>query len=101
MPDDAVAAFLEVVPERAFDEPLMALLRAEGFSEIRLMHGASEFGKDVIAKRDGKQWAFQSKAGNVKLADWRQLTGQLDKLRTNNYSGPEFDASLPEKPFWW
>lgn len=75
----------------------MALLRAEGFSEIRLMHGASEFGKDVIAKRDGKQWAFQSKAGNVKLADWRRLTGQLNELRTNNYSGPEFDSSLPRE----
>jgi hypothetical protein len=93
--DDAVAAFLEVVPERAFDEPLMALLRAEGFDEIRLTHGVSEFGKDVIAKRDGRQWAFQSKAGDVKQADWRQLTGQLDELRNNNVSGPEFDSSLP------
>jgi hypothetical protein len=93
--DDAVAAFLEVVPERAFDEPLMALLRAEGFEEIRLTHGAGEFGKDIIARRDGRQWAFQSKAGDVKQADWRLLTGQLDELRNSNLSGPEFDSSLP------
>jgi hypothetical protein len=95
--DDAVAAFIDGVPERAFDEPLMALLRAEGFEEIRLTHGPTEFGKDVVAKRDGKQWAFQSKAGDIKQSDWRSLVGQLDELRTSDYSGPEFDPKLPRE----
>ncbi len=98
MLDDAVAAFIDGVPERAFDEPLMALLRAEGFEEIRLTHGPAEFGKDVVARRDGKQWAFQSKAGDIRQSDWRGLVGQLDELRISDYSGPEFDSRLPREP---
>ena len=54
MLSDAVAVYLESVSERAFDEPLMALLRARGFTSVRLVHGAREFGKDVIAQRDGE-----------------------------------------------
>jgi Restriction endonuclease len=95
--DDAVAAFLDSVSERAFDEPLLALLRADGFSEVRLTHGQSEFGKDIIAKRDGAQWAFQSKAGNIGVGEWRLLTGQLDELRLSDYAGPEFDATLARR----
>ena len=45
MLDDAVDAFLDAVGERAFDEPLMAMLRAEGFTDVRLVHGQAEFGK--------------------------------------------------------
>jgi HJR/Mrr/RecB family endonuclease len=66
--DDAVGAFLEQVSERAFDEPLMALLRVEGYTEVRLVHGQFEAGKDVIAQKDGEQWVFQSKAGNLTMA---------------------------------
>jgi hypothetical protein len=95
--DDAVAAFLDSVSERAFDEPLLALLRADGFSEVRLTHGQSEFGKDIIAKRDGEQWAFQSKAGNIGLGEWRLLTGQLDELRLSDYAGPEFDSTFARR----
>jgi len=96
--DDAIGAFIDGVPERAFDEPLMALLRAEGFEEVRLTHGPAEFGKDVIAKRDGKQWAFQSKAGNIGQPEWRYLEGQFNELRRSAYSGPEFDTGLPREP---
>ncbi len=45
MLDDAVAAFLDAVGERDFDEPLMALLRAEGYTDVRLVHGETEFGR--------------------------------------------------------
>jgi hypothetical protein len=96
--DDAVAAFLEHVPERAFDEPFMALLRAEGYSHVSLSHGQSEFGKDIVARRDRTQWAFQSKAGNINQRTWGQITGQLDELRLSNLAGPDFDPELPRKP---
>jgi hypothetical protein len=96
--DDAVAAFLETVSERALDEPFMALLRAQGFSDVGLTHGPAEFGKDVVARRDGKQWAFQSKAGNIGQGDWRHIVGQLDELRLSEYAGPEFDRELPRCP---
>jgi hypothetical protein len=96
--DDAVAAYLKTVSERAFDEPVMALLRARGFVSVRLVHGAREFGKDVIAQRDGEQWAFQSKAGDIGQSDWRNLTGQLDELRVVNLGHGAFDTDLPRRP---
>jgi hypothetical protein len=96
--DDAVAAFLDSVSERALDEPLLALLRSEGFSHVHLTHGQAEFGKDVIGRRDGEQWAFQSKAGDIGQPQWRTLAGQLDELRLSSYTGPNFDAALPRHP---
>jgi hypothetical protein len=95
--DDAVAAFLDSVPERALDEPLLALLRAQGFSDVHLTHGQEEFGKDIVARRDGEQWVFQSKAGNIGQPQWRSLLGQLDELRLSDYAGPELDTTLPRR----
>jgi hypothetical protein len=94
MLDDAVDAYLDSVSERAFDEPLLALLRAQGFVDIHLVHGGFEFGNDVIAKRDGRQWAFQSKAGDINLRVWRELRGQLDDLRTSTLSHIAYDTTL-------
>jgi hypothetical protein len=93
-----VDAFLDSVTERAFDEPLLALLRAQGFERVRLTHGSAEFGKDAIAQRGGEQWAWQSKAGDVGQADFRQMTGQLDELRLSNYAHPDFDPTLRRRP---
>lgn len=98
MLSDAVAAYLDAVSERAFDDPLMALLRARGFASVRLVHGAREFGKDVIAQRDGEQWGFQSKAGNIGQSEWRALTGQLDELRVVNLGHGAFNTDLPRRP---
>ncbi|HZV72680.1 MAG TPA: restriction endonuclease [Conexibacter sp.] len=98
MLDDAVAAFLETVSERALDEPLLALLRAQGFEQVQPTHGPTEFGKDIVAQKGGEQWAFQSKAGNIGQSAWREITGQLDELRLSNYAGPGFDPSLPRQP---
>jgi hypothetical protein len=99
--DDAVAGFLAAVTEREFDEPLLALLRASGFDDIHYLHGAVEFGKDVIAKReqDGErtQFVFQSKAGDLSLGGWTGVAGQLDLLRNDRHAHPNFDATLPRQ----
>jgi hypothetical protein len=95
--DDAVAAFLESVSERAFDEPFMAMLRAAGYEEVRLVHGQVEFGKDVIAQRDGEQWVFQSKAGDLNLTEFRPVRDQLYDLRMSDLSAPGFSAQLPRR----
>ena len=97
MLDDAVDAFLKTVRERAFDEPFMAMLRSEGFTEIRLVHGQVEFGKDVIAQRDGEQWVFQSKAGDLNLTQFRPVRDQLYDLRMSDLSAPGFDRELPRR----
>ncbi|MFN2468892.1 MAG: restriction endonuclease [Gaiellaceae bacterium] len=97
MLDDAVAAFLDTVGERAFDEPFMAMLRAEGFTDVRLVHGQVEFGKDVIAKRNGEQWVFQTKAGDLNLTEFRPVRDQLYDLRMSDLSAPGFDKDLPRR----
>lgn len=97
MLDDAVAAFLDSVSERAFDEPLLALLRAQGYTDVHLVHGAREFGKDVIGRKGGEQWGLQSKAGNIGQRDWRELVGQLDELRLVNLGHGSFDTRLPRR----
>ncbi len=97
MLEGPVDAFLDSVTERAFDEPLLALLRADGFKSVRLTHGSAEFGKDAIARKGGEQWAWQSKAGDVGQRDFRQMTGQLDELRLSNYAHPDFDQDLPRR----
>ncbi|MEJ7656271.1 MAG: restriction endonuclease [Thermoleophilaceae bacterium] len=97
MLDDAVAAFLSRVSERSFDEPFMALLRAEGYTEVRLVHGQVEFGKDIIARKTGEQWVFQSKAGDLNLAEFRPVREQLYDLRMSDLSAPGFDKDLPRR----
>lgn len=98
MLDDAVAAFLDSVSERAFDEPLLALLRAEGYTDVHLVHGAREFGRDVIGRKDGEQWGLQSKAGDIGQREWRELVGQLDELRLVNLGHGSFDTRLRRRP---
>jgi len=95
---DAVAAFLSSVSERAFDQIMLAILRAQGFERVNLVHGQREFGKDVIGQRAGEQWAWQAKAGDIGQADWRELVGQLDELRLSNLGHGGFDVSLPRHP---
>ncbi len=97
-----VGAFLDGLGgEREFDAPLLALLRAHGFREVHLLHGAYEFGKDAIAQTevDGRptQFTFQSKAGDLSLSGWRGISGQVDELRRNTLAHPGYDAALPRR----
>jgi hypothetical protein len=99
--DNVVANYLDNLEEREFDAPFMALLRATGFREIHLLHGPFEFGKDFIAQNTDAglpcQFAFQTKAGDIGLADWNVCRGQIDLLRTNSLAHPAFDTQLPRR----
>lgn len=98
---DVIGSYLDNIEEREFDEPFISLLRAHKFQDIHFLHGAFEFGKDFIARReeDGVlyQYAFQTKAGNLGLAEWNKDRGQIDMLRTNSLAHPNFDATLPRR----
>ncbi len=98
---DVLGAFLDAVTEREFDPPLIALLRAQGFTEVHHIHGAYEAGKDFIAQRplDGRptQYALQSKAGDLGLTEWRATKLQIDQIRTNGSGHPSFDRTLPRR----
>jgi hypothetical protein len=90
MLDDVIGNYIDSLTEREFDAPFMALLRLHGFFDIHFRHGSFEFGKDFIAKRveDGKpyQYTFQTKAGDIGLAEWNVCRGQVDMLRTDTLS---------------
>lgn len=97
--ENAVGAFLDALRERELDEPLRAVLRARGFSSIHFVHGTSELGRDFIARREEpegwRQYAIQSKAGDLNLAAWQQVRNQIEDIRTGDLSHPGFDPSLP------
>jgi len=98
-----LAGFLDALPnERAFDEPFKALLRQRGFYDIHLLHGAFEFGKDFIAKKDTRtgpqQWVFQTKAGNIGKSEWQGIRNQLEEIRTNTIGHPNLDPDQPPIP---
>lgn len=96
-----VETFLDSLSEREFDAPLLALLAANGCYDVHFMHGAFEFGKDVIAKRrdteTGKvfQLAIQSKAGDINQHAWRAVRPQLDECEYDTRSHPSYDEDLP------
>lgn len=78
MLESAIAAYVEALGERELDVPLRALLRAEGFYDIELVPGVSEYGRDFIAKRrddDGvaRQYSLQSKVGDLGIGEWRKV----------------------------
>lgn len=100
MLESAIVAWLENLTERGLDQPLLALLRAQGFHDVHLVHGATEFGRDFIAKRQDertlRQYAVQSKAGDLGVRAWREVRLQIDSIRTGGLSHPGFDAKLPK-----
>jgi len=97
--DSAIAAYVEGLGERELDTPFRALLRAEGFFDIAFVHGASEFGRDFVAKRcspDGRvrQYHFQNKAGDINQAAFRDVRAQLEDIRTVPLRHPLVDATI-------
>lgn len=99
---NVLADYLDNVREREFDLPFLALLSAMGFHDIHFTHGQVEFGKDFIAKRqvDGveTQFSFQSKAGDITLAEWRNnIMGQMLDALLVGLSHPSFARELPHQ----
>ncbi len=98
---DVVGTFLDTLTEREFDGPLLALLHARGFTDIHFIHGAFEFGKDVLAKRtdpytgETRQYVIQSKAGDIGQPEWRAVRPQLEECEYNTIGHPSFDPDLP------
>ncbi len=98
---DVVGNFLETLTEREFDGPLVAILSTRGFTDVHFIHGAFEFGKDVVAKKADpntgvvRQYVIQSKAGDIGVPEWRAVRPQLEECEYNTLGHPSFDATLP------
>lgn len=94
--------YLDNVTERQLDLPFLLLLPTMGFYDVHFTHGHVEFGKDFIAKKleNGEeiQYSFQSKAGDISYADWRNdIQGQIFESVISSLSHPNFDNTLPHQ----
>ena len=87
MLERVVDDWLSSTTEREFQVPFAQLLAFEGYGVVHIAspHGPMEQGKDILAvSPDGTPCAFQLKAGNLTLSDWRNpeqpLKGQVEDL---------------------
>ena len=95
--DDVLGAYLDSASEREFDAAFLSLLKAAGYTHVHLLHGAFEFGKDFIGRRDGRQFGFQTKAGNINLGTWRDIRPQVEEILWNDIAHPDFDRDAPRR----
>ncbi|PLR94594.1 hypothetical protein [Bacillus sp. T33-2] len=98
---NVLAGYVETLRERDFDIPLLCILLKNEFFDIHFLHGAFEFGKDFIAKKqEGDkiiQYVFQSKGGNIGLADFGQVRWQLEEARMNPIAHPSFNTEIERR----
>jgi len=87
-----IERYLTSIKEVQFFQPFINLLDVIGFRDIHLLHGPNEFGKDIIAKKDGKQFAFVVKVGDVNQSKFmNEVKGQLLEAQTNSLAHPNFE----------
>lgn len=81
--------------ERGYMIPYCQLLLSKGYKLLYISpHGMLEEGKDIIALNgQGKPEAFQLKNGDINLAQWRLIQGEINELVTI----PIQHASVAEK----
>jgi hypothetical protein len=94
---NVLGVYLDNIKERELDLPFIAFLHAVGFYDIHFTHGNVEFGKDFIAKLDENgqcvQYSFQTKAGDISQAEWRNnVMGQMLESTITALSHPAFAA---------
>jgi len=99
---NVIENYLSSIREVDFFGPFKKLLEGLGYFDIHLLHGPTEFGKDIIAKKqDGEsksQYCFQIKVGDINLNKFlREIKPQLLEIITNKISHPNFDKSIPQE----
>lgn len=74
--------WLTSINERQYQLPFCQVLAAEGETILYVSaHGPFEKGKDVITRTTaGEIRAYQLKAGDIALSDWRQIHGEVVNL---------------------
>jgi hypothetical protein len=93
-----VESWLTKAGERGFEVPFAQLLVSEGFRVIQgPAHHPFEHGKDVVAlDGNGSLWAFQLKGGDIDLAGFERIQGQLLALTGTAVSYPGVEP--PRRP---
>lgn len=100
-----VENYLESIKEVQFFLPFSYLLSLKGYYDVHIIHGSTEFGKDMIAKKIEDdvpvQCLFQLKAGDINLSKYRdEIQPQLLEAAVNNLAHPNFDPQLDKKIFF-
>lgn len=100
-----VEDYLESIREVQFFLPFSYLLLLKGYYDVHIVHGATEFGKDIIAKKaEGGipvQFLFQLKAGDINLSKYKhEIQPQLLEAAVIDLCHPNFDPQLDKKIFF-
>jgi hypothetical protein len=83
--------YLTSIKEVQFFQPFINLLDVLGYNDIHLLHGPTEFGKDIIAKKEGEQFAFVIKVGDINQGKYaNEVKGQISEAQTNSLAHPNF-----------
>ena len=95
MLEKIIESWLTKINERQYQLPFCQLLSAEGEQVIYISsHNPYEKGKDVVTlTSDGAIRAYQLKAGDLNLSEWRAIAGEIDDLVRLPVTHP----SIPEK----
>jgi hypothetical protein len=74
--------WLTNVNELGYQIPLCEALLADGCTILHVSrHGRAEHGKDIIARdASGLLTTFQLKGGDINLAEWRSIRGEVEEL---------------------
>lgn len=82
MIERVVENWLTSTNERGYEVPFCQLLLSQGHSVVHLStHGMMEQGKDVITiGPDGVPCAYQLKAGNIGVVEWREIYSEVEEL---------------------
>jgi hypothetical protein len=88
-----VENWLTSATERGYQIAFCQLLAAEGEELLYIAtHGPFEKGKDVVTRApDNTINAYQLKGGDIRLADWREISEQINNL-------VELPVNLPQSP---
>jgi len=101
MIERAIENWLTNTNERNYQTPFCQVLFQEGHAPIYISsHGSMEQGKDIITiAPDGGCCAYQLKTGNIDLAGWRKMRGEVEELIQLPVMHPSVDNTKTHKSF--
>ena len=102
MLENLIEIYLSSIKEVQFFLPFKAVLEAQNYFDVFIVHGKNELGRDLIAKKSINdkivQFSFQLKAGNISLNGFRKdARPQLFEASTSTFPHPNYDNKLEQR----
>ena len=97
----AIENWLTNTNERNYQTPFCQVLLSKGHSILYVStHGQLEQGKDIITiSPNGEYCAYQLKTGNINLAEWRKIKGEIQELIELPIVHPSVEKGAIHKSF--